>query len=450
MPRQHFSHLEEGPGPKSGRGCWLLPKRSRQDNGNNKEREREREREKVKKKEVAAAWLARSFEKEQRNNERKKIVEEPVSRAKPVGLMSGALSHQLKPVLSHPLSVFLPAISYRWQAVLGTPLLLAWAHYSLSLGGKSWPVECFQDFTQAFGSDRFAVTTERRKLVRLNHFWGFTPLLALRILARCGRCVPPLASCRPEPRAVKVFSEVDGLRHGRPSSSPDETSAGVQDPPCVCAWAALCVAVRASPTLFPLPFAVLALRDCTLVNRQAPAYLQLLSAFDAEKRGSDKGDADTRYKSAIAPTREALNLRALTGEEGIVFPAGQNSPTAQASFQFFAFSEPLGPWIDVRSCLPPFSRLPAFNASGVSIGPSTSLSWKRHDGHTARLARRSDEALGVRVTVARISPSLLDLGRGAVVAGYPRENPPTSGIVRLDSHKRKSGCYPAGNRTEFA
>ncbi|KAJ8894295.1 hypothetical protein PR048_006910 [Dryococelus australis] len=34
----------------------------------------------------------------------------------------------------------------------------------------------------------------------------------------------------------------------------------------------------------------------------------------------------------------------------------------------------------------------------------------RRDGNTARLARRSDEALGVRVSVARIAPSLLDLG----------------------------------------
>ncbi|KAJ8878010.1 hypothetical protein PR048_022473 [Dryococelus australis] len=39
-------------------------------------------------------------------------------------------------------------------------------------------------------------------------------------------------------------------------------------------------------------------------------------------------------------------------------------------------------------------------------------------GNTARLARRSDEALGVRVTVARIAPSLLDLGRGV-----PTEEP---------------------------
>ncbi|KAJ8890726.1 hypothetical protein PR048_010235 [Dryococelus australis] len=34
-----------------------------------------------------------------------------------------------------------------------------------------------------------------------------------------------------------------------------------------------------------------------------------------------------------------------------------------------------------------------------------------YDGNTARLARRSDEALGVRVSVARIAPSLLDLCR---------------------------------------
>ncbi|KAJ8880495.1 hypothetical protein PR048_016965 [Dryococelus australis] len=35
---------------------------------------------------------------------------------------------------------------------------------------------------------------------------------------------------------------------------------------------------------------------------------------------------------------------------------------------------------------------------------------QRHGGNTARLARRSDEVLGVRVSVARIAPSLLDLG----------------------------------------
>ncbi|KAJ8875322.1 hypothetical protein PR048_023217 [Dryococelus australis] len=38
---------------------------------------------------------------------------------------------------------------------------------------------------------------------------------------------------------------------------------------------------------------------------------------------------------------------------------------------------------------------------------------QRHGGNTARLARRSDETLGVRVSVVRIAPSLLDLGRAA-------------------------------------
>ncbi|KAJ8869188.1 hypothetical protein PR048_030758 [Dryococelus australis] len=38
---------------------------------------------------------------------------------------------------------------------------------------------------------------------------------------------------------------------------------------------------------------------------------------------------------------------------------------------------------------------------------------ERHDVNTARLARRSDGALAVRVSVARIAPSLLDLGRAA-------------------------------------
>ncbi|KAJ8890903.1 hypothetical protein PR048_010412 [Dryococelus australis] len=36
------------------------------------------------------------------------------------------------------------------------------------------------------------------------------------------------------------------------------------------------------------------------------------------------------------------------------------------------------------------------------------------------------------------------------VTGDPRENPPTSGFVRHDSHMRESGSDPAGNRTRFA
>ncbi|KAJ8866523.1 hypothetical protein PR048_032366 [Dryococelus australis] len=44
---------------------------------------------------------------------------------------------------------------------------------------------------------------------------------------------------------------------------------------------------------------------------------------------------------------------------------------------------------------------------------------RRHGGNTARLARRSDKALGVRVSVARIAASLLDLGRGVPTGVHP-------------------------------
>ncbi|KAJ8870635.1 hypothetical protein PR048_029658 [Dryococelus australis] len=62
------------------------------------------------------------------------------------------------------------------------------------------------------------------------------------------------------------------------------------------------------------------------------------------------------------------------------------------------------------------SALPTYGASTARLSvrtgrPGTHLLC-RHDGNTARRARRSDEALGARVSVARIAPSLLDFGRG--------------------------------------
>ncbi|KAJ8874634.1 hypothetical protein PR048_025500 [Dryococelus australis] len=89
--------------------------------------------------------------------------------------------------------------------------------------------------------------------------------------------------------------------------------------------------------------------------------------------------------------------------------------------------------------------------------PSAITLRDRYDGNTARLARRSDEALEVRVSVARIAPSLLSLGhksnRAPVRAWRlatrsveqrrnsrvgeteePRENPLTSIIAWHDSH----------------
>ncbi|KAJ8897607.1 hypothetical protein PR048_002956 [Dryococelus australis] len=44
---------------------------------------------------------------------------------------------------------------------------------------------------------------------------------------------------------------------------------------------------------------------------------------------------------------------------------------------------------------------------------------KRHDGNTPHPARRSDEALGVRVSIASIAPSLLELGHGVPTWVHP-------------------------------
>ncbi|KAJ8877401.1 hypothetical protein PR048_021855 [Dryococelus australis] len=51
------------------------------------------------------------------------------------------------------------------------------------------------------------------------------------------------------------------------------------------------------------------------------------------------------------------------------------------------------------------------NIAYLKLAYKVSVLGKRKDGSTARLARRSDEALGLRVSVARIAPSLLDLER---------------------------------------
>ncbi|KAJ8869761.1 hypothetical protein PR048_028769 [Dryococelus australis] len=44
---------------------------------------------------------------------------------------------------------------------------------------------------------------------------------------------------------------------------------------------------------------------------QTAVYLELFSAFEAERRGSVKGDTATHIKSPIAAKRKALNWRAV-------------------------------------------------------------------------------------------------------------------------------------------
>ncbi|KAJ8890058.1 hypothetical protein PR048_009564 [Dryococelus australis] len=70
----------------------------------------------------------------------------------------------------------------------------------------------------------------------------------------------------------------------------------------------------------------------------------------------------------------------------------------------------------VHMCTTSEVRLQQRGARGANLRPS------RHDEDTARLERRSDEALGGRVSVARIAPSLLDLRRGVPTGFHPTLN----------------------------
>ncbi|KAJ8876884.1 hypothetical protein PR048_021333 [Dryococelus australis] len=86
--------------------------------------------------------------------------------------------------------------------------------------------------------------------------------------------------------------------------------------------------------------------------------------------------------------------------------------------------------------------LTSLDCNPEPLGPKTeaaaTLVNKRYDGYTARLARKSDEALGVRVNVARIAPSLLDLA-GAVACGraVPDRLHPVAAQVNIVSDKVK-------------
>ncbi|KAJ8870895.1 hypothetical protein PR048_027196 [Dryococelus australis] len=66
-----------------------------------------------------------------------------------------------------------------------------------------------------------------------------------------------------------------------------------------------------------------------------------------------------------------------------------------------------------------------------------------HDGSTARLARRSDEALGVRVSVARIAPSLLDQGRAAELG-------PNLLVRQLATHQGQPASISSGVAPGFS
>ncbi|KAJ8883687.1 hypothetical protein PR048_015541 [Dryococelus australis] len=82
-----------------------------------------------------------------------------------------------------------------------------------------------------------------------------------------------------------------------------------------------------------------------------------------------------------------------------------------------------------------------FEVARASEGESEMDKETGYYGNTARLARRSDEALGVRVSVARIAPSFLNL-RSGIPTGAPSNSSTSRRPVRQN-------IYRAGSPPEF-
>ncbi|KAJ8871264.1 hypothetical protein PR048_027571 [Dryococelus australis] len=140
-------------------------------------------------------------------------------------------------------------------------------------------------------------------------------------------------------------------------------------------------------------------------------------------------------KSEGDPTRNRARgeTAACDGDPVACFVGGCASGLRQAPWTtWLAF-------FDFLSFPPPSPTLPP-------PGPNLICTAQRYDGNIARFARRSDEALGVRVTVARIAPSLLDL------ASRPDESPAgkTSCLLSalsVEAMKQTLKCPKSANST---
>ncbi|KAJ8889204.1 hypothetical protein PR048_008702 [Dryococelus australis] len=109
----------------------------------------------------------------------------------------------------------------------------------------------------------------------------------------------------------------------------------------------------------------------------------------------------------------------------------------QAVFLGFDDSSITGDQPSVGVCIEPSTDECEARLSGVCF---LSYCAVRHDGNTERLARRSDEALGVRVSVAHIAPTLLDLRRGKGAIPLLRI-PPNSCLEHLTSNTCRDSSW---------
>ncbi|KAJ8881866.1 hypothetical protein PR048_018352 [Dryococelus australis] len=135
----------------------------------------------------------------------------------------------------------------------------------------------------------------------------------------------------------------------------------------------------------------------------------------------------------------------------------RSPPTAANQVRFLAISLPEFSHVEIillalafrTHFASPSSALKTSSERPTQISP---LSLHHHDGNTARLVRRSDEAPRVRVRVARIAPSLLDLGRGVHSTLNRKCSEPMRGIEVRSSTGIKcpgggGGCWEIPEKT---
>ncbi|KAJ8878402.1 hypothetical protein PR048_018980 [Dryococelus australis] len=181
----------------------------------------------------------------------------------------------------------------------------------------------------------------------------------------------------------------------------------------------------------------------------------------SRRRGSDTGDTNTHASRLIAPTRMACSVsfrdrhwNKMAGEREI--PDKTRRPAALSGTITtceIPGATPPGietgsPWWEAISLTttPPPSPMP------IKKNQRNSFTTKmRYDVNTARLARRSDETVEVRVSVARIAPSELScvVLTNQTSAAYPsilQSDVAALNSFRLDFCKEYCGGWKLGER----
>ncbi|KAJ8866585.1 hypothetical protein PR048_032444 [Dryococelus australis] len=161
-------------------------------------------------------------------------------------------------------------------------------------------------------------------------------------------------------------------------------------------------------SMMPSKMAAMATRHRSQQTGDGESPLYNYSRFNLEEDGSPtelKAVTEKKHQTAII-RRVTLSLGATVAERLA------RSPPTRAIRVDDAVGRRVFSWISLF----PRPFIPAL------LHTRLNHPHRSYDGNTARLARRSDEEPGVRVSVARIAPSLLDFGRGVPTGTIPLFN----------------------------